>query len=86
MTEKILHEHFQDLSIMEFKMLGSIAYHGEIPSWFTLAQKFRYQESDVKEALAKLRKSEYILDDRVSPKYFFKVVDFIMKNGLEQLL
>ena len=80
MTEKILHEHFPDLSIMEFKMLGSIAYHGEIPSWFILAQKFRYQESDVKEALTKLRKSEYIHDDRVSPKYFFKVVDFIMKN------
>ena len=83
MTEKTLHEYFPDLSIMEFKMLGTIAYHGEIPGWFhfkTLAQKSRYQESDVKEALNKLRKSEYILEERVSPKYFFKVVDFIMKN------
>ena len=31
-------------------------------------------------AVDKIRRSDYILEGRVSPKYFFKVVDFIMKN------
>lgn len=83
MTEKTLHESFPDLSILEFKVLGTIAYHGEIPARYhlrSLAQKSRYKEDDVLAAVDKLRRSDYILEGRVSPKYFFKVVDFIMKN------
>ena len=60
MTEQTLHEHFPDLSILEFKVLGTIAYHGEIPAGYhlrTLAQKSRYHESDVLTAVVKLRAS-----------------------------
>ena len=83
MTLQTLQEHFPDLSIMEFKVLGTIAYHGEIPAKYhlrSLAHKSRYREEDVMEAVEKLRRSQYISDGRVNPKYFFPVVDFIMKN------
>ena len=83
MTEQTLHEHFPDLSIMEFKILGTIAYHGEIPARYhlrSLAHKSRYREEDVLAAVEKLRASDYLEDDKVSPKHFFRVVDFVMKN------
>lgn len=54
MTEQTLHEHFPDLSIMEFKVLGTIAYHGEIPARYhlrSLAHKSRYREEDVLDAV-----------------------------------
>ena len=35
MTEKKLHEYFPELSVMDFKVLCNIAYHGEIPSSFS---------------------------------------------------
>ena len=83
MTEQTLHEHFPDLSILEFKILGTIAYHGEIPAKYhlrSLAHKSRYREDDVLAAVEKLRKSEYLEDDKVAPKHFFRVVDFVLKN------
>ena len=83
MTEQTLHEHFPDLSILEFKILGTIAYHGEIPAKYhlrSLAHKSRCREEEVLTAVEKLRKSEYMEDDKVAPKHFFHVVDFVMKN------
>ena len=77
MTDQILHEHFPDLSIMEFKILGTIAYHGEIPARYhlrSLAHKSRYREEDVMAAIEKLRLLKYIDDEKVAPKHFFRVV------------
>ena len=67
MTLQTLQEHFPDLSIMEFKVLGTIAYHGEIPAKYhlrSLAHKSRYREEDVMEAVEKLRRSQYISDGK----------------------
>ena len=83
MTEQTLHEHFPDLSILEFKILGTIAYHGEIPAKYhlrSLAHKSRCREEEVLTAVEKLRKSEYMEGEKVAPKHFFHVVDFVMKN------
>ena len=80
MTEQILHEYFPDLSIMEFKILGTIAYHGEIPARYhlrSLAHKSRYREEDVMAAIEKLRSLKYIEDEKVAPKHFFRVVDLV---------
>ena len=80
MTEQILHEHFPDLSIMEFKILGTVAYHGEIPARYhlrSLAHKSRYREEDVMAAIEKLRSLKYIEDEKVAPKHFFRVVDLV---------
>ncbi len=82
MTEQILHEQFPDLSILEFKILGTIAYHGEIPAKYhlrSLAHKSRYREEDVMAAIEKLRELNYLEDDKVAPKHFFRVVDMVHK-------
>lgn len=82
MTEQILHEQFPDLSILEFKILGTIAYHGEIPAKYhlrSLAHKSRYREEDVMAAIEKLRSLNYLEDDKVAPKHFFRVVDMVHK-------
>ena len=83
MTEKQLQEHFPDLSVMDFKVLCNIAYHGEIPSGYALrniASRSRANVNDVNEALSRLRKTPYLDGTRVAPRYFFKVVKVMMEN------
>ena len=83
MTEKQLQEHFPELSVMDFKVLCNIAYHGEIPSGYALrniASRSRANVNDVNEALSRLRKTPYLDGTRVAPRYFFKVVKVMMEN------
>lgn len=83
MTEKQLQEHFPELSVMDFKILCNIAYHGEIPSSYALrniASRSRTNVNDVNEALSRLRKTPYLDGTKVSPRYFFKVVKVMMEN------
>lgn len=83
MTESQLNEHFPELSVMDFKVLCNIAYHGEVPSSYTLrniASRSRVSYDNVNEALSRLRKTPYLQGNRVTPRYFFKVVKVMMEN------
>ena len=83
MTESQLNEHFPGLSVMDFKVLCNIAYHGEVPSSYTLrniATRSRVSVDNVNNALARLRKTPYLQGNKVTPRYFFKVVKVMMDN------
>ena len=63
MTEKQLQEHFPELSVMDFKVLCNIAFHGEIPSSYALrniASRSRANVNDVNEALSRLKRTPYL--------------------------
>ena len=83
MTEKQLQEHFPELSVMDFKVLCNIAFHGEIPSSYALrniASRSRANVNDVNEALSRLKRTPYLDGTKVAPRYFFKVVKVMMEN------
>lgn len=83
MTESQLSEHFPGLSVIDFKVLCNIAYHGEVPSSYTLrniASRSRVSYDNVNEALSRLRKTPYLQGNKVKPSYFFKVVKVMMEN------
>ena len=83
MTEKQLQEHFPELSVMDFKVLCNIAYHGEIPSSYAIrniASRSRANVGEVSDALTRLRRTPYIEGTKVAPHYFFKVVKVMMDN------
>ena len=83
MTEAQLTEHFPGLSVMDFKVLCNIAYHGEVPSSYTLrniATRSRVSVDNVNNALARLRKTPYLQGNKVTPRYFFKVIKVMMDN------
>ena len=83
MTDKKLQEHFPDLSVIDFKLLCNIAYHGEIPGSYTLrniASRSRVNVDKINESLARLRNTPYLQGTKVSPRYFFKVVKVMMDN------
>ena len=83
MTESQLNEHFPGLSVIDFKVLCNIAYHGEVPSSYTLrniASRSRVSYDNVNEALSRLRKTPYLQGNKVKPRYFFKVVKVMMEN------
>lgn len=55
MTESQLNEHFPELGVMDFKVLCNIAYHGEVPSSYTLrniASRSRVSYDNMNEALS----------------------------------
>ena len=83
MTEKKLHEYFPELSVMDFKVLCNIAYHGDIPSSYAIrniASRSRANVGEVSDALTRLRRTPYIEGTKVAPHYFFKVVKVMMDN------
>ena len=83
MTDKKLQEHFPDMSVIDFKLLCNIAYHGEIPGSYTLrniASRSRVNVDKINESLARLRNTPYLQGTKVSPRYFFKVVKVMMDN------
>lgn len=83
MTDKKLQEYFPELSVMDFKVLCNIAYHGEIPGSYTLrniASRSRVNVEKVNESLARLRGTPYLQGTMVAPRYFFKVVKVMMEN------
>ena len=83
MTDKKLQEYFPDLSVIDFKLLCNIAYHGEIPGSYTLrniASRSRVNVDKINESLARLRNTPYLQGTKVSPRYFFKVVKVMMDN------
>ena len=83
MTEKQLQEHFPELSVMDFKVLCNIAFHGEIPSSYALrniASRSRANVNDVNEALSRLKRTPYLDGTKVAPRYFLKVVKVMMEN------
>lgn len=77
MTEQELHEYFPGLSLMDFRLLCNIAYHGEIPGSYMIsnfASRAKVSTDKVNETIARLRNTGYLQGTAVSPRYFFKVV------------
>lgn len=83
MKEKILQENFPGLSLMDFRLLCNIAYHGEIPGSYMIsnfASRAKVSMDKVNETIARLRNTGYLQGTAVSPRYFFKVVKVMMDN------
>ena len=82
MTSAQLTEFFPDLNLTDFKLLCNIAYHGEVPSGYTLksiASRSRVSVENLDSTLSRLRKTPYMQGGKVSPHYFFKVVKVMLE-------
>lgn len=82
MTSAQLTEFFPDLNLTDFKLLCNIAYHGEVPSGYTLksiASRSRVSVENLDSTLSRLRKTPYMQGGKVSPQYFFKVVKVMLE-------
>lgn len=63
MTEQELHEYFPGLSLMDFRLLCNIAYHGEIPGSYMIsnfASRAKVSADKVNETIARLRNTGYL--------------------------